>query len=259
MASDNIDIVYATETHLSGESDAELGLDDFNIYRPVNGHLGGGIMIAIRKSLDSVCIHKGTLAETIFVKIIRKDRPPVVVACAYRPPDNNTDISEAISRDITEIRAKFKKSEFMMGGDFNLPDIDWETSEIKGGRYSKTVNQIILDACNDNGLRQTVTEPTRKDKTSGVENILDLFLTSNPNLLTKTEVVSGLGDHEAVRIDSLLQLSRKKKAKREIRLWKQTDIQSLKRDAIILEPFFWPGTTKPIRQTNSGSVLKTTC
>ena len=60
---------------------------------------------------------------------------------------------------------------------------------------------------------------------------MDLFLTSNPNLLTKTEVVSGLGDHEAVRIDSLLQLSRKKKAKREIRLWKQTDIPSLKRDA----------------------------
>ena len=101
-------------------------------------------MIAIRKSLDSVCIHKGTLAETIFVKIIRKDRPPVVVACAYRPPDNNTDISEAISRDITEIGAKFKKSEFMMGRDFNLPDIDWETSEIKGGRYSKTVNQSSL-------------------------------------------------------------------------------------------------------------------
>ena len=108
--------------------------------------------------------------------------------------DVNTEVNDTACMDIKTEYSNCNcdiKTEFMMGGDFNLPDIDWETSEIKGGRYSKTVNQIILDACNDNGLRQTVTEPTRKDKTSGVENILDLFLTSNPNLLTKTEVVSG--------------------------------------------------------------------
>ena len=34
-----------------------------------------------------------------------------------------------------EIRSKFKKSEFFIGGDFNLPDIDWTKSEIKEGRY----------------------------------------------------------------------------------------------------------------------------
>ena len=234
MANDSVDIIYATETHLSGETDAELELAEFNIHRrdrPVNGKHGGGVMIAIRKSLDSTCILKGKDAESIFCTITRRNKPPAVVACAYRPPDNNIEVATAIARDITDIRSKFKKSDFMMGGDFNLPDINWETFEIKGGNYSKNVNQIILDSCSDNGLRQTVTEPTRKDKRSGVENILDIFLTSNPNLLTKTAVVSGLGDHEAVRIESLLQLNRRKKPKREIRLWKQTDTDSLSRDA----------------------------
>ena len=78
MASDNIDIVYATETHLSGESDAELGLDDFNIYRrdrPVNGHLGGGIMIAIRKSLDSRASLRALSQKQSSSKLFEKTDP----------------------------------------------------------------------------------------------------------------------------------------------------------------------------------------
>ena len=155
MANDSVDIIYATETHLSGETDAELELAEFNIHRrdrPVNGKHGGGVMIAIRKSLDSTCILKGKdfLHHTF---VTRRNKPPAVVACAYRPPDNNIEVATAIARDITDIRSKFKKSDFMMGGDFNLPDINWETFEIKGGNYSKNVNQIILDSCSDNGLR----------------------------------------------------------------------------------------------------------
>ena len=79
---------------LDGETDEELGLDDFSIYRrdrPVNGHLGGGVLIAIRKTLDSECILKGSDAETIFCKINQKSRPPTIIACVYRPPDQNLE------------------------------------------------------------------------------------------------------------------------------------------------------------------------
>ena len=109
-----------------------------------------------------------------------------------------------------------------MGGDFNLPDIDWSNSEIKGGRYSKTINQNILDTCDDNGLTQVVDEPTRG------QNTLDIFFTSNPNLIKKTSVVSGLSDHEAVRIECSQSLSRKKQPRRPIRLWKRANHASIR-------------------------------
>lgn len=68
-----------------------------------------------------------------------------------------------------EIRSKFKKSEFFIGGNFNLPDIDWTKSEIKEGRYKIEINGNFLEACSDARLSQVVDEPTRKD------NILDIF------------------------------------------------------------------------------------
>ena len=227
MAEDKIDLIFATETHLDGEKDEELELGEYNLYRrdrPVNGKLGGGVMLAIRKSLDSELISVGTHAETVFCKINRKGKPPIVAACVYRPTNNDTEISAAISRDILEAKSKFKNSEFFIGGDFNLPDINWFTLEIKGGRYKKQISENILDACNDSGLSQIVDEPTRG------ENILDIFLTSNPNLVTKAEVVSGFSDHEAVKVHITLQLKRKKQVKRLIKLWKKVNLSKLKKD-----------------------------
>ena len=130
-------------------------------------------MIGIKKSLDSELVCCGKTAETIFCKINQRGKPPLIVACAYRPTDNDTDISAAIAKDILDTRAKFKTSEFFMGGDLNLPGTNWETSE-RGKNYNKEIYEDILDACNDAGLAQMVDEPTRG------KNILDVFLTSVP-------------------------------------------------------------------------------
>ena len=72
MAEDKIDIIFASETHLDGEKNEELELGEYNLYRrdrPVNGKLGGGVMIGISKTLDSEIVSKGKDAETIFCKI----------------------------------------------------------------------------------------------------------------------------------------------------------------------------------------------
>ena len=71
--------------------------------------------------------------------------------------------------EIIEIKSKFKKSTFWLCGDFNLPDIDWNTNKITKNQYSVPINQLYLDLVNDLGLSQTVTDPTRGN------NILDLF------------------------------------------------------------------------------------
>ena len=57
---------------------------------------------------------------------------------------------------------------------------------------SSKIYDLCLDLLDDFGFTQMVTVPTRHD------NILDLFLTSNPTLVDQVDCRPGLGDHDTV-------------------------------------------------------------
>ena len=214
------DIIFGTETWLKpGTTDSELLIPDYDIFRndrlkdadeiPTNlnerkKETGGGVMICIKKTLNSQLLFKSKTNESIFCRINQQGKAPTVLGCVYRPPDSDLKLSQTIANEIYETRSKFKKSVFLIGGDFNLPDINWDLLKPFGNKYLKSINETFLDAFQDSGLHQIVSEPTREN------TILDLFLTSNPNLSKNTKVISGLGDHEAVLNTSLLNLPRKK-------------------------------------------------
>jgi hypothetical protein len=42
---------------------------------------------------------------------------------------------EPLVKDITTVRSQYQSSYFILGGDFNLPDIDWESSMVKGSIF----------------------------------------------------------------------------------------------------------------------------
>ena len=161
-------------------------------------------MLAINITLASELIQISPNTESIFCRINEVNKPPTIVGCVYRPPDNNSLTSNLIAQEIYNLKSKFKKSVFWVGGDFNLPDIKWDTLEIIGNNYKKEINQKFIDTFNDAGLCQIVDKPTRG------KNILDIFLTNCPDLIKAKTIVSGLGDHDAVQIDSSLRLRRKK-------------------------------------------------
>ena len=204
-----IDIIFGTESWLTNDvSNAELNLDEFNIHRrdrtlgTKSG--GGGVFVGIRKKFNSILIAKGKVSETIFVKVPILNKAPLIVCCAYRPPDFSHDQCLQMCNEIREIKDKFKKSVFWLSGDFNLPDIDWTSSTITNHQYSNPINQLFLDLANDLGLSQTVEQPTRGT------NILDLFFTNNLDLIQKSSVVPGVSDHDAVLTESKLFIKRKK-------------------------------------------------
>ena len=61
----------------------------------------------------------------------------------------------------------------VLGGDFNLPGIEWENNSIKSNpQYGYQVNRELLNVIEEHALYQLVREPTRLD------NILDLLLTT---------------------------------------------------------------------------------
>ncbi len=205
------DIIFGTETWLTSSIlTSELNLNDYDIYRrdrEIKG--GGGIFIGIKKKFKSVLICNGKLSESIFVKIPVFKKPPVIVSCIYRAPDLSLDQCQNFCDEVTEVKNKFKKSDFWLAGDFNLPDIDWNSFSITGNNYSRPINQLFLDLICDLGLSQTVDRPTRGN------NTLDLYFTNNLDLHQKSQVIPGVSDHEAVLTESKLFIKTKKPIRRE--------------------------------------------
>ena len=74
----------------------------------------------------------------------------------------------------------------------------------------------------DYNFTQVVTEPTRKD------NILDLFLTTNPTLINKVNCSPGLGDHDVVSAEALLKPTLHKQKPRKVFIFSRADWPTLK-------------------------------
>ncbi|KAK3879590.1 hypothetical protein Pcinc_015877 [Petrolisthes cinctipes] len=80
----------------------------------------------------------------------------------------------------------------VMNGDFSLPIIKWESLEVYGGSAdARQQAKLLLDFANEFMLIENITQPTRGD------NILDLFFTSNEELLYNIRVEDTImSDHK---------------------------------------------------------------
>ena len=91
--------------------------------------------------------------------------------------------------------------------------------------FDAQVLQNDLDISTEFGLEQMVTEPTR------INNILDLFLTSNPTLVESSKVIPGMSDHDGIPmliISSKPKLNKQKPHK--VFSYHKADVQSIKSD-----------------------------
>ena len=96
----------------------------------------GGVLIAVRNNLTSTEIHKSTSCELICIKIDLPNKRSMIEAAFYRPPSTDELYLKSLISEITGLKRAHEKAIFYIGGDFNLPDIDWATSSIQGSRYS---------------------------------------------------------------------------------------------------------------------------
>ena len=83
-----------------------------------------------------------------------------------------------------------------IGGDANLPDIDWSTNSIQSHHYILSLNNIFLDFLHTNALIQMVDFPTKGP------NIIDIFITNRPCLVEVCNTIGGISDHEAALVTS---------------------------------------------------------
>ena len=125
---------------------------------------------------------------------------------------------------ISDLSARFKDHIIWLGGDTNLPDIDWKTDTITGHSYPVSINQTYIDTFNHIGCEQIVNFPTR------INNILDVFCTNGPSLIDRCTPIPGLSDHDIVLMDTNVLPTRQKPIKMKIYLWKRADKSSMSED-----------------------------
>ena len=105
----------------------------------------------------------------------------------------------------------------------NLPDIEWSTNSITKYQYLRQINESFLHTFNVCNLEQIVEFPTRGF------NILEIVATNRPNLVSKSEPIAGLSDHDtAVLVDLDCHAKKLRPKKRKIVLWNKVDSNNLK-------------------------------
>jgi hypothetical protein len=91
---------------------------------------------------------------------------------------------------------------------------------------------LFLDIVEDHGLYQHVRKPTRGP------NILDLLLTTNPDLVEKVEVCQGMSDHNAVISVLNVKARHVEKPPRKVYLFQKMNTCQMKTDAkVFMEDF----------------------
>ena len=90
-----------------------------------------------------------------------------------------------------DLMPKYSNQTIVLGGDFNLPGIDWDNWVVNPKTANKSQCELLLSSLDTHALAQVHKEPTRE------ENILDLLITNKPGLIKSLHSVGlpGISDH----------------------------------------------------------------
>ena len=109
-----------------------------------------------------------------------------------RPTYNKVEYTQDLCNAVSGLSARFKDHVIWLGGDTNLPGIDWKTGTFTGHSFPVPINQAYKDTFNHIGCEQMLNSPTR------IDNILDGFCTKRPSLVDRFSPIPGLSDHGIV-------------------------------------------------------------
>ena len=184
--------------------------------------LGGGVFIAV--SNDYICTRVPELetnCEIIWVKFNIVGCKTLYI-CAYYNPSEGDEVS--LSNFDMSIRRICNRSasHIWIAGDINIPGFDWRNNFLKPSCNYPELTRKSVDSLSDNNLTQLITEPTRGPST------LDVFITSNETLISNTQVIPGLSDHEIVYVKGDIKPIIHRQKRRKVTFYKKADWEGLR-------------------------------
>ena len=224
---DDINVICITETHLKKSVlDAEIEIEGYKSFRKdrnfniknndiatknsgVDYSSGGGSIIYYRNDINAKIV-KDFSERTPDSLAIELDSNigQFCIACIYRSPNLTAPMNNILlssTKDICKTSNKFE-----MVGDFNLPDVSWDTGNVKCPQV--TQNELFLqrmqyvETFNELGMKWFLTnETTRCRLVNGVlqKSILDQVLFTKEALVTDVNLLSNFGksDHVTMKIE----------------------------------------------------------
>ena len=181
---------------------------------------GGGVFVLVRN--DYICTEQSqfqTDCELIWVKLEVKGTHPLFIWTFYRPSENEFTSILELKRSLKNVQKHAKGNIWLLKG-FNFPNLTWPDNQplLKPDFSLNTVYEKFLDLIEDFNFILMVTEPTRQN------NILDLFLSTNPTLVNHVECHAGLGDHDLVTAQCSLKATVHKQKPRRAQLFKKNGL-----------------------------------
>ena len=226
---DDDDIFAITETWLnSNVLDTEILTDELTdeyiIYRRDREHSdasrGGGILLAVKKTLKSSLINIDKLSEVLAVSVASSQNYNILFIVCYRSPSSDIQLFvNNLNVLLSTVHKKFHK--ICMLGDFNCPSIQWD----KDHYFSACCNECLFaDLCTDFGFKQVNHNPSTL---SG--NILDL-------VLTNFESIDGVqikdcdfsSDHFVLNFNISCEITHVKAERRTVYNFKNADFNEIK-------------------------------
>ena len=196
-----------SETWLKDHLDAELNIDGYTLYRSdrkrqrrsTKGRDSGGTAFYVRNDIASTCNKIFEFSNGVVeILAIHSKSENLVLCTVYRQPDNSANGYPSkfsqFQDGMLQLKSKILEldnpmPDIIIGGDFNLPHIDWPLCTPKPGSYTEEPKMIeLLDHFSQElNLTQHVNEPTHKDG-----NTLDLLLTNNNDLIITHSILDTL-------------------------------------------------------------------
>ena len=212
-----------SETWLSSDiSSVEFLPADYTVFRRDRSDGYGGVLLAFSDNLN-VTENKITNHHEceIVVCTLTYEHQKIIISSIYRPPSTDISYTQNLCNILEEMVASNPNTPLWIGGDLNLPNIDWTNSSILNNRYPMALCNIVLDFVMNHDFSQLVQTPTR------VNNILDIFLSNYPSYVTSCEVIPGISDHDIVSITTSVSMPMSKPTSRSIFLWHKANFSTI--------------------------------
>ena len=181
---ENLDFVCLNETWLNESiSNVEILHSGYTIFRKDRvGRNGGGVLVGIKTnsfcSVKEFSLNSDEMEglEIVSAILTTASNKRLLFSSCYRPPD--ADWMGKFNKFLDHACDQFQN--IVISADFNLPNTSWDLTLNTSG-----VNEVnFIDILNDHFLIQVNSTPTRANK------VLDLLITSVPELVTVSEILS---------------------------------------------------------------------
>ena len=220
------DVIIGTESWLTSMiPDSEICPPGYTMFRKDRDNgTGGGVFILISSELVATDPGFSVPKEMVWAQIQVSGSKTISICSFYRPPNNSDqNYFDALKDIVTQIDTS--ANYVWIVGDFNLGDINWQTSSLKPNSQHTGMREQLIDMVNDHGLTKMVDKPTRT--TSTMSNTLDIFLTNTPDMVNRCEIIPGISDHDIPLLDVSSQVVLNKKSPHKVSQYHKADFDAI--------------------------------